>query len=134
MKALSPATKLYAVEPEGFDDYGRSLAAGRRVRNQVQSGSLCDALLTPIPGEMTFAINQPRLSGALSVTDQEALRAVAFAFRHLKLVIEPGGAVALAALLSGTMKLDGRTAVVVASGGNADPQLFANAIGSSSTG
>ncbi len=128
MTTLSPATALYGVEPAGFDDYGRSLAAGHRVKNAVQSGSVCDALLTPEPGEMTFAINQPRLTGALSVTDEEALSAVAFAFRHLKLVVEPGGAVALAALLSGKLKLEGRTAVVVASGGNVDPAVFAHAI------
>ena len=129
MKTLSPATSLYGVEPAGFDDYARSLAAGRRVKNPSQSGSLCDALLTPEPGEMTFAINQPRLAGVLVVTDEDALAAVAFAFRHLKLVVEPGGAVALAALLSGKLELKGRTAVVVASGGNVDPAIFARALG-----
>jgi threonine dehydratase len=129
MKSLSPDTALYGVEPAGFDDYARSLAVGHRVKNAAQSGSLCDALLTPEPGEMTFAINRTRLCGVLTVTDEEALAAVAFAFRHLKLVVEPGGAVALAALLSGKLKLDGRTAVVVASGGNVDPEIFARAIG-----
>lgn len=128
MKEMSPTTEIYGVEPAGFDDYGRSLAAGHRLKNSAQSGSLCDALLTPEPGEMTFAINQHRLSGAFSVTDEEALAAVAFAFRHLKLVVEPGGAVALAALLSGKLKLDGRTAVAVCSGGNVDPEVFARAI------
>jgi threonine dehydratase len=131
MSALSPHTALYGVEPEGFDDYGRSLRAGRRVANPAQSGSLCDALLTPEPGEMTFSINQPRLKGALCVTDAEALAAVAFAFRHLKLVVEPGGAVGLAALLSGRLTLNGRSAVVILSGGNIDPALFARATGSS---
>jgi threonine dehydratase len=77
---------------------------------------------------MTFAINQPRLAGAFSVTDEEALQAVGFAFRHLKLVVEPGGAVALAALLFGKLALEGRTAVVVCSGGNVDPAVFARAI------
>lgn len=129
MKSLSPDTALYGVEPAGFDDYARSLAAGHRVKNAAQSGSLCDALLTPEPGEMTFAINRTKLSGVLTVTDEEALAAVAFAFMHLKLVVEPGGAVALAALLSGKLKLDGRTAVVVTSGGNVDPDVFARAIG-----
>ncbi len=128
MKTLSPTTDLYGVEPSGFDDYARSLTAGHRVKNPKQSGSLCDALLTPEPGEMTFALNQPRLTGVLAVTDDEALAAVAFAFRHLKLVVEPGGAVALAALLSVKLKLDGRTAVVVASGGNIDPHVFVRAI------
>ncbi len=129
MGALSPTTALYAVEPAGFDDYGRSLAAGRRMRNATSSGSLCDALQSPEPGEMTFAINQPRLAGAFAVTDEEALAAVAFAFRWLKIVVEPGGAVGLAALLSGKLKLDGRTALVIASGGNVDPEVFVRAIG-----
>ena len=128
MKTLSPTTDLYGVEPAGFDDYARSLAAGHRVKNPASSGSLCDALLTSEPGEMTFALNQSRLAGVLDVTDEEALAAVAFAFRHLKLVVEPGGAAALAALLSGKLKLDGRTAVVVASGGNVDPEVFVRAI------
>jgi threonine dehydratase len=128
METLSPKTAIYGVEPAGFDDTARSLAAGHRVKNAAQSGSLCDALLTPEPGEMTFALNQPRLTGVLSVTDEEALAAVAFAFRHLKLVVEPGGAVALAALLSGKLKLEGRTAVVVASGGNIDPEVFVRAL------
>jgi threonine dehydratase len=129
MSALSPPTALYAVEPAGFDDTARSLELGRRVRNPAQSGSLCDALLTPEPGAITFSINQPRLAGALAVSDEEALEALAFGFRHLKLVIEPGGAVALAALLTGKVPLQGRVAVAVASGGNVDAALFARAIG-----
>jgi threonine dehydratase len=128
METLSLATAIYGVEPFGFDDTARSLAAGQRVKNAAQSGSLCDALLTPEPGVLTFSINHPRLSGALAVTDEEALAAVAFAFRHLKLVVEPGGAVALAALLSGKLTLNGRTAVIVASGGNVDPGVFARAL------
>jgi threonine dehydratase len=129
MEALSPKTELYAVEPAGFDDTARSLAAGVRVSNASQFGSLCDALLTPEPGALTFSINQPRLKAALAVTDEEALAAVAFAFRHLKLVMEPGGAVGLAALLAGKLALDGRTALVIASGGNIDPAVFVRAIG-----
>ena len=128
MEALSPATELYAVEPFGFDDTARSLASGKREKNAAQSGSLCDALLTPEPGALTFSINQPRLKAALDVTDEEALTAVGFAFRHLKLVIEPGGAVGLAALLAGKVALHGRTALVIASGGNIDPAVFARAI------
>jgi len=130
MKTRLPQTALYAVEPKEFDDYGRSLVLGRRVANPFASGSLCDALLTQQPGEITFALNQPRLSGAFAVTDDEALTAVAYAFRVLKIVVEPGGAVALAALLSGQVKLEGRTAVVVASGGNVDPDVFVKAISS----
>jgi threonine dehydratase len=119
-----PTTKLYVVEPEGFTDHADSLAAGYPVARAPGPASLCDALMAPRPGELTFAINGPRLAGALSVTDDQVLAAMAFAFRHLKLVIEPGGAVGLAALLSGQMPLDGRTALVIASGGNVDPETF----------
>ncbi len=127
-EALSPFTRLYSVEPEGFDDHARSLRAGARVAGEPGARSLCDALLAPAPGGLTFAINGPRLAGGLVVSDAEALSAMAFAFRHLKLVVEPGGAVALAALLSHKLALGGRTAVVVASGGNVDPDLYARAI------
>lgn len=126
--ALRPKTLLYAVEPAGFDDYGRSLAAGRRLKNPSAAGSLCDALLTPEPGELTFSINKGRLAGARAVTDEEALRAVALAARVLKIVVEPGGAVGLAALLAEPSGLGGETAVVVASGGNIDPELLIRAL------
>jgi threonine dehydratase len=125
----SPETALYTAEPAGFDDHARSLKAGRRVTNPAGSRSLCDALMAPEPGEITFAINQPRLSGGYVVSDEEALQAMAFAFRHLKLVVEPGGAAALAVLLSGRAELGGRTAVAVVSGGNVDPAVFVRALG-----
>ena len=128
MTALSPDTRLYAVEPAAYDDHGQSLAAGRRVEVRPDGPSICDALMAPQPGELTFAINQARLAGALGVSDQEALDAVAFAFRHLKLVLEPAGAVALAALLSGRFDLAGGVAVVVASGGNVDPETYSRAL------
>ncbi len=127
-EALSPATRLYAAEPAGFDDHAASLAAGRRIQSPPGARSLCDALLAPTPGALTFAINQRLLAGGLVVTDDEAMAAMAFAFRHLKLVVEPGGAVGLAALLSGKLPLEGRTAVVVASGGNVDPELYAQVL------
>jgi threonine dehydratase len=127
--ALSPKTALYVVEPEGFSDHEDSLAAGEPVTRTLERTSLCDALLAPRPGDLTFALNGPRLSGALAVSDDEVLSAMAFAFRHLKLVIEPGGAVALAALLSGRMELAGRSALIIASGGNVDPFVFARALG-----
>ena len=127
-EALSPKTALYVVEPEGFTDHADSLAAGEPVTRVPDRASLCDALMAPRPGDLTFAINGPRLSGALAVSDEEVLSAMAFAFRHLKLVIEPGGAVALAALLSGKLDLAGRSALVVASGGNVDPRVFAQAL------
>lgn len=127
-EALSPNARCFAVEPDAFDDYGRSLASGRRETNARSAGGLCDALLTPTPGALTFALNQPRLAGALKVSDEEVLRAMAFAFRWLKIVVEPGGCVALAAVLSRKLDLEGRIVLVIASGGNVDPEVFERAI------
>ena len=127
-KALSPQTALYAVEPEGFEDHRLSLEAGRPTPNGASRPSLCDALLAQQPGDITFAINGRNLAGALAASDDEALAAMAFAFRHLKIVLEPGGAVALAALLAGRIALEGRAAVVVASGGNVDAEVYSAAI------
>jgi threonine dehydratase len=98
------------------------------VPNAPGATSICDALLAPMPGELTFALNRRLLAGGLAVSDDEVRSAIAFAFRHLKLVVEPGGAVALAAVLANRLPLEGRTAVVVLSGGNVDPGLFAAAI------
>ncbi len=125
----APGIAVYGAEPEGFDDHARSLASGERERNVRGAGSVQDALLSHAPGELTFAINKARLKGIGVVSDSEALEAVAFAWRHLKLVIEPGGACALAALLSGKIDAKGKTTVVVATGGNVDAALFAKAIG-----
>ncbi len=127
-EALSPETSLYCAEPAGFDDHALSLKAGERVSLTPTTASLCDALMSPSPGAITFPINQPRLAGAIAASDDEVLAAMAFAFEHLKLVIEPGGAAALAALLAGRLPLDGRTAVIVASGGNVDPATFLRAL------
>ena len=127
-EAHLPGTALYVVEPEGFTDHADSLAAGHPVARAPGPASLCDALMAPRPGDLTFAINGSRLAGAVSVNDEQVLAAMAFAFRHLKLVIEPGGAVGLAALLSGQMSLAGRSALVIASGGNVDPETFASAL------
>ena len=110
---LSPSTRLYVCEPAGYDDFAASLAAGRPTRVAPAAPSLCDALMAPEPGAIPFAITGRRLAGALAASDPQALSAMAFAFRHLKLVLEPGGAVALAALLNGQLPLDGRTALVV---------------------
>ena len=118
----------YAVEPDGLDATRRALEAGERVANAPGATSICDALLLPTPGELTFALNQKLLAGGLTVSDDEVRSAIAFAFRHLKLVLEPGGAVALAAVLSGKLSLEGGTVAVVLSGGNVDPALFAAAI------
>lgn len=127
-EGTSPKARCFAVEPDAFDDYARSLAAGTRQTNAATAGGLCDALLTPTPGELTFSINQPRLSGALTVSDDEVIYAMAYAFRWLKLVIEPGGAVALAAALANKLPLKGQTALIIASGGNVDPLVFARAL------
>src|ERR1700722_17118780 len=120
LAAVSPATKIYAVEPQGWDDTGRSLTSGRRESNDMQGSKLCDALLAATPGQLTFPINQKYLAGGFAVTDDEVRAAQAFAARHLKLVVEPGGAVALAALLAGRIDAAGATVGVVLSGGNAD--------------
>jgi threonine dehydratase len=126
---LCPGIEIYAVEPAVFDDTRRSLAAGARVDNPEGGRSICDALLVPTPGELTFALNRRLLAGGLVASDAEVRRALAFAFRDLKLVVEPGGAVALAALLAGAFNARGRTVAVVLSGGNVDPALFAAALG-----
>jgi threonine dehydratase len=128
VEGASPGTRVHAVEPEGWDDTRRSLDAGARLANDGQGTLLCDALLSMRPGALTFAINQPRLAGAVVVSDAEVLQAMRFAFEHLKIVVEPGGAVALAAALTGKLPLAGRVAGVVVSGGNVDPATFQRAL------
>jgi threonine dehydratase len=125
---LSPTTAIHSVEPEGFDDHARSLAAGERVSNAPGQNSISDALLAPMPGELTFAINRRLLNSGLAASDSAALAALGFGFRHLRLVLEPGGSLGLAALLSGRLDLGGRCALVVASGGNVDAPLYARAL------
>jgi threonine dehydratase len=125
IEAKSPGTKVHTVEPQGFEDYARSLASGRIERNDKASGSICDALMAVSPGEMTFAINRRLLGEGLAVSDAEAAEAVRFAFQVLKLVAEPGGAVALAAVLSRKIATFGRAVGVILSGGNCDAGLYA---------
>ncbi|MGE3829417.1 MAG: threonine/serine dehydratase [Parvibaculaceae bacterium] len=128
LKARSPSTRVFTVEPEGFDDHARSLKSGKRERNAKVSGSICDALLSPSPGELTFAINRALLAGGLVVSEAEAKQAMIAAFDHLKIVVEPGGAVALAAVLSGKIPLNGGVAGIIASGGNVDRAFFAETL------
>jgi threonine dehydratase len=127
-EARLPESAVYTVEPEGFDDYARSLAAGRRVRNARAAGSLCDALMSQEPGETTFEINRRRLASGLVVSDEEVKRAMRFGFEALKLVIEPGGSAALAAVLAGKIETRGRIIVAVISGGNVDRGVFARVL------
>ncbi len=122
----SSKTKVHPVEPEGFDDYARSLRSGVREKNPRSSGSICDALLTQQPGEMTFAMNKGRLAEGYVVSEAEVRRAMRFAFETLKLVVEPGGAVGLAAVLSGKAAAKGKNIGIILSGGNVDPELFAD--------
>ena len=124
VKARVPEARVYTAEPEGFDDHARSFRSGAREKNAALTGTICDALMAQTPGELTFAINRTLVTEGAAVSDEEVGAAVAFAFRELKLVVEPGGAVALAALLSGKIDVKGKIAVAVLSGGNVDPGLF----------
>lgn len=125
LTARFPGVSVHTVEPQAFDDTLRSLKSGERERVDDSARSICDALLSPTPGEMTFAINRRLVGAGLSVTDAQVCEAMRFAFRKLKLVVEPGGAVALAALLAGKIGTAGKTTAVVLSGGNVDRALFA---------
>lgn len=129
IKDASPKTEVYISEPAGFDDTRRSLEAGERLAVEPGAESFCDALLAPMPGELTFAINRRLVTGGFAVTDAEVAHAMATAFAELKLVVEPGGAVALAAVLAGKLPIKGRNVAVVCSGGNVDPDTFRAAIG-----
>jgi len=124
VEARSPTTEIYVVEPAEYDDTRQSLAAGHPVPHGPAAGSICDALLSPQPGDITFAVNGPRVAGGLTVTDAEVKAAMRFAFRTLKLVVEPGGAVCLAAVLAGKIDVAGRAVGLTLSGGNVDTELF----------
>ncbi|MHC0053448.1 threonine ammonia-lyase [Actibacterium sp. D379-3] len=128
LAARAPGLTARPVEPEGFDDTARSLLSGRIERNARTNGSLCDAIITPQPGNITFPILQRLCGPGLVVTEEQALRAMAAAFTRLKIVLEPGGAVALAAALYHRDRIDGDTVIVVGSGGNVDAGLFCQAL------
>ncbi len=128
VKARVAQAKFYTVEPEGFDDTARSFVSGHRESNARMSGSICDALMSNTPGELTFPITQKLIGQGLSVSDAEVARAVRYAFEELKLVVEPGGAIGLAALLAGKLDVKGKVVVGILSGGNVDAELFAKLI------
>ena len=129
IKARFPDAHVISAEPEGFDDHARSLQAGHREPHRAVGRTICDALMASIPGEITFAINIELLSQGLTASDAEVGEAVRFAFTELKLVVEPGGAVGLAALLAGKLDVAGRNVVIVLSGGNVDADMYARLIG-----
>jgi len=129
VKARFPQVMVMSAEPEAFDDHARSLRAGRREPHKAEGRTICDALMASIPGEITFAINSKLLTKGVTASDAEVGHAIGFAFRELKLVVEPGGAVGLAALLAGHIDARGKTVVIVLSGGNVDADLYARLIG-----
>jgi len=128
VKAKFPHTKMIVAEPKDYDDHALSLRAGKREAHHAKHRTICDALMAEMPGEITFAINGKLLSGGVTASDEEVGAAMAFAFRELKLVVEPGGAVGLAALLAGRLDVQGKNVVIVLSGGNVDADLFAKLI------
>lgn len=130
LEGRAPGLRARPVEPHGFDDVTRSLAAGSILRNERMTGSVCDAILTPEPGRITFPILHRLCGPGIVVTDEQALQAVALAFCRLKIVLEPGGAVALAAALFHGDRIEGDTVIAVATGGNVDFEVFRDALAS----
>ncbi|MCC8949583.1 threonine/serine dehydratase [Bradyrhizobium sp. Arg62] len=128
VKAKYPRAQVIVAEPAGYDDHALSLKVGHREAHAVAPRTICDALMAMMPGELTFAINSKLLANGVSASDDEVGAAVAFAYRELKLVVEPGGAVGLAALLAGRIDAKGKNVVIVLSGGNVDADLFAKLV------
>jgi threonine dehydratase len=128
VQTLVPSARVFTAEPEGFDDFARSLAGGAPVSNPASSGSIQDALLVPAPGTLTLPILLAARAEGLVASDHEALQAMAIAWRTLRIVLEPGGACALACLLRNRDRFAGRTVFLTASGGNADPDIFQRAL------
>src|SRR6202166_1141538 len=128
VKARAPSAMVYTAEPPDFDDHARSFRSGQREQNVALTGTICDALMARTPGKLTFAINRALVDAGAVASDQEVAAAVAFAFAELKLVVEPGGAVALAALMTGKIDVRDKVAVAVLSGGNVDPDLFSRLV------
>lgn len=128
VKSRVASAKFYTAEPAGFDDTARSFVSGKRESNERMSGTICDALMTATPGELTFPITSKLIGQGISATDAEVGRAVRYAFEELKLVVEPGGAIGLAALLAGKVDIKGKVVVGILSGGNVDTEMFAKLI------
>ncbi|MBT0958512.1 threonine/serine dehydratase [Alphaproteobacteria bacterium KMM 3653] len=128
LEARAPGLRARPVEPEGFDDAARSMVSGQKEYNPALTGSICDAIITPAPGDMTLPIMSKLCGPGLTVTDDQALQAVALAFTYLKLVLEPGGAVALAAALFHPEAFEGDAVIAVATGGNVDAEMFKTAL------
>ncbi len=128
LEGHAPGLRARPCEPEGFDDVKRSLATGQIQNNNAAAGNICDAILTPQPGDITFPILKRLCGPGLSVTEEEAMQAMALAFLRLKIVLEPGGAVSLASALFRKDEIKGDAVIVVASGGNTDPEVFGKAL------
>jgi threonine dehydratase len=128
VKARVPTAAVYTAEPQDFDDHARSFRSGQREQNAALTGTICDALMARTPGKLTFAINRSLVGAGVVASDEEVAAAVAFAFAELKLVVEPGGAVALATLMTRKIDVTGKVAVAVLSGGNVDPELFSRLV------
>src|SRR5262245_16963486 len=128
VKSRFPDAELIVAEPDAFDDHNLSLRAGKGEPHTAAARTICDALMAAMPGELTFSINSKLLARGVSASDEEVAAAVAFAYRELKLVVEPGGAVGLAALLAGRIDAKGKNVVIVLSGGNVDADLFAKLV------
>ncbi len=129
LSKVSPETRIWTAEPEGHDDWKRSLEAGQIVANEPGTRSRCDAILTPQPGDLTWAAGSPLLAGGCAISDQHAFEAMRIAFRQLRIVAEPGGAAALAAAMFRLPEAaKGQTVGVVVTGGNVDPRFFADVL------
>ena len=126
LKHEFPSLKSYSIEPEGFDDTKISLENKKIIKNLSNTESICDALLAPMPGDITFPINLKNLQGGISVSDEEVKKTIIFLSEHLKIVVEPGGAVAVAALLNKKINVKNKKIVVMISGGNIDLDLFSS--------
>jgi threonine dehydratase len=128
IKTRFPQATIMTAEPEGFDDHAQSLASGRREAHHAKGRTICDALMAAMPGQLTFSINHHLVAAGVVASDADVAEAMRFALREFKLVVEPGGSVALAALLAGRLNAKGKTVAIVMSGGNVDADLFARLI------